>query len=152
MNWDALGAIAELIGAVAIIISIVYLAVQVRQTRKQLQAQADDYISTRAFEAYNPVYEGGNARIFRVGLETPDALNEDEAFVFDLLMDRQRGAFASVVTRQGNKSLHPDTATAMIESYRNLFLNTEGGKLWFEKRKKHMTKLELIALGLSSDQ
>ena len=138
--WDALGAIAELIGAVAIIISIVYLAVQVRQTRKQLQAQADDYISTRAFEAYNPVYEGGNARIFRVGLETPDALN------------RQRGAFASVVTRQGNKSLHPDTATAMIESYRNLFLNTEGGKLWFEKRKKHMTKLELIALGLSSDQ
>lgn len=152
MNWDALGAVAELIGAVAIIISIVYLAVQVKQTRKQLQAQADDYISTRAFEAYNPVYEGDNARIFRVGLETPAALNEDEAFVFDLLMDRQRGAFSSVVTRQGNKSLHPETAKTMIASYKNLFLQTPGGQAWFEKRKQHMTKYELAALGINSDQ
>ncbi len=30
MNWDALGAIAELIGAVAVVVSIVYLATQIR--------------------------------------------------------------------------------------------------------------------------
>jgi hypothetical protein len=30
MNWDALGAIAELIGAIAVVVSIVYLATQIR--------------------------------------------------------------------------------------------------------------------------
>ena len=31
MNWDVIGAIAELIGAVAVVVSIIYLARQVRQ-------------------------------------------------------------------------------------------------------------------------
>lgn len=30
MNWDALGAIAELVGAIAVVASLLYLAVQVR--------------------------------------------------------------------------------------------------------------------------
>ena len=32
MNWDALGAIGELIGAIAVVITLAYLAVQVRQS------------------------------------------------------------------------------------------------------------------------
>jgi hypothetical protein len=31
MNWDAVGAIAEMIGSIAVIVSILYLAMQVRQ-------------------------------------------------------------------------------------------------------------------------
>ena len=42
MNWDAIGAIAESLGALAVIISLIYLAAQVRQTRVQLRAQAED--------------------------------------------------------------------------------------------------------------
>ena len=71
MNWDAIGAVAEGLGAVAVIISIIYLAAQVRHTRRQLEAQAEDNISARSFEAYNPVYEGNNAHIFRkAGIRT----------------------------------------------------------------------------------
>ena len=103
MNWDAIGAVAELIGAIAVIISIIYLAAQVRQTRLQLQSQAEDNITSRAFAAYSPVYEGNNASIFRKGLESPEELNADEAFVFKLLMDRQRGAFATIVRRTNNR-------------------------------------------------
>ncbi len=35
MNWDAVGAIAELLGAVGVIGSLVYLATQVRQSREK---------------------------------------------------------------------------------------------------------------------
>ena len=41
MNWEALGAIAELLGAIAVFVTLAYLAVQVRQsnivTREQAQ-------------------------------------------------------------------------------------------------------------------
>ena len=37
MNWDAIGAIAESIGAAAVFISLVYLAVQVRDSKKSDQ-------------------------------------------------------------------------------------------------------------------
>ena len=35
MNWDAIGAIAETLGAVGVIASLVYLAGQIRQSREQ---------------------------------------------------------------------------------------------------------------------
>ena len=38
MNWDAVGAIAELVGAIAVIVSILYLAVQVKQSAEDVRA------------------------------------------------------------------------------------------------------------------
>ena len=40
MNWDAIGAIAELLGAVGVIASLVYLASQIRQNSKLLRSSA----------------------------------------------------------------------------------------------------------------
>ncbi len=38
MNWDAIGAIAELLGAVGVIASLVYLATQIRDGQRALRA------------------------------------------------------------------------------------------------------------------
>ena len=40
MNWDAIGSIAEVIGALAVLITLAYLAVQVRQNSTQLREAA----------------------------------------------------------------------------------------------------------------
>ena len=40
MNWDALGAIAELLGASAVVATLVYLAVQIRQTKEIWRTQS----------------------------------------------------------------------------------------------------------------
>ena len=39
MNWDALGAIAELLGAVAVFLTLAYLTIQVRQNSAALDQQ-----------------------------------------------------------------------------------------------------------------
>jgi len=36
MNWDAIGAIAESLGAVGVIASLVYLATKIRHSRQQM--------------------------------------------------------------------------------------------------------------------
>ena len=38
MNWDAIGAVSELIGAVAVVATLIYLAVQIRQNTKSVQS------------------------------------------------------------------------------------------------------------------
>ena len=38
MNWDAIGAIAELLGAVGVIASLVYLAGQIRQNSRLVRS------------------------------------------------------------------------------------------------------------------
>lgn len=37
MNWEAIGAIGELIGALAVVLTLVYLAVQVRHSKQLLE-------------------------------------------------------------------------------------------------------------------
>ena len=36
MNWDAIGAISELLGAIGVIASLVYLAAQIRHSQEQM--------------------------------------------------------------------------------------------------------------------
>ena len=38
MNWDAIGAVGELVGAIAVVITLVYLAIQIRQNTKTVRA------------------------------------------------------------------------------------------------------------------
>ena len=38
INWDAVGAIGETVGALAVVITLVYLAVQIRQNTKSIRA------------------------------------------------------------------------------------------------------------------
>ena len=150
MNWEAMGALAETLGALAVIVSIIYLAAQVRHTRRQLQAQAEDNITSRAFEAYSPVYEGANAAIFRKGLESPDELNEDEAFVFRLLLDRQRGVFATIVRRTHSGTISSELSEGLLAGYRRLFMQTEGGRRWLQQTRSSMSPMEIKALETSA--
>ncbi len=48
MNWDAIGAIAELLGAVGVIASLVYLATQIRGSREATKAMVRQDVSQSA--------------------------------------------------------------------------------------------------------
>jgi hypothetical protein len=93
MNWDAIGAIAETLGAVGVIASLVYLATQIRHSRDQMSQ------NTRALRvgtyqqfreeiraSHSNIIPLSEARVMRLGLADPDQLNEDEAFQFTFWM------------------------------------------------------------------
>lgn len=40
VNWDAVGAIGEIVGATAVVVTLFYLAIQIRETRKEAQLTA----------------------------------------------------------------------------------------------------------------
>jgi hypothetical protein len=46
MNWDAIGAVAELTGALGVILSLVYLAFQIRLNSKQIEQNSNFVEST----------------------------------------------------------------------------------------------------------
>ena len=60
MNWEAIGAISEIIGAIAVVVTLIYLAVQVRQNS---EIQAADVRATNFF---------GMADTWRIGAESPE--------------------------------------------------------------------------------
>ena len=56
MNWEAISAIGEAVGAIAVVISLVYLAVQIRQNTRQI---ANSIEATR-LDAFERNIESGN--------------------------------------------------------------------------------------------
>lgn len=40
MNWEAIGAVGEILGALAVVVTLVYLSVQIRQNSRMIQRDA----------------------------------------------------------------------------------------------------------------
>src|SRR5262245_36650020 len=98
MNWEAIGAVSEALGAVAVFITLVYLALQIRHNSAVLEAQSEDAIAT-GFMNLNAVVAGNSelGRVFVQGCEDYATLNADERIQFNFHPPRVRIALPSNV-------------------------------------------------------
>ena len=66
MNWDALQAVGELVAAVGVIVSLVYLATQVRQNTRSVRSAANQELVASFNAAMDyPKYSAYGARLYR---------------------------------------------------------------------------------------
>ena len=85
MNWDAISAIAEILGAVAVVASLVYVGKQVAQNTAMMRVGAASETLEKDFELTNPILESAElAAIWSRGDHRLDELGE---------ADRQRLIF-----------------------------------------------------------
>ena len=79
MNWDAIGAIGEIIGAAAVVMSLLYLALQMRRSNRLVErAAVKELLADRA--EYNR-FVSADAELnglYWKGMNTPDQLSESE--------------------------------------------------------------------------
>ena len=84
MNWEAISAISQIIGSVAVVLSVLYLGIQVHQSTRIARLSAQDAATTALRDVTKPFAENAElARIWRLGLEDLQALSaEDQARFF----------------------------------------------------------------------
>ena len=82
MALDELALIAEIVSAITVLVSIVYLALQVRQNTASIQAQAyQTWVTSRA-DLQSKLNESDLAAIVYDGLNDPRTLNGYRWFQF----------------------------------------------------------------------
>jgi hypothetical protein len=104
MNWEAIGAVGEIVGAVAVVLSLVYLAVQIRQNTQQVQEQCrtqrqNSLLGARAaFTEWRSfvIQDSTTVALWRKGSQALDLLTEDERTQMDFLLIDFFWAFATV--------------------------------------------------------
>ena len=91
LNWEAIGAIGEVVGAVGVICTLVYLAVQIRQNNTNLEESTSAAINQSLADLNSRISSDEQfAELFLRGREdlstlTPVELERFRAFVTDLL-------------------------------------------------------------------
>lgn len=88
MNWDALGAVGELVGAGAVVITLAYLAIQIRHSNNQTGAN----MGARILDEYKRMQEVGlsNPQLpdLLVKLKLGEALTPSEDIQLNFYADR----------------------------------------------------------------
>jgi hypothetical protein len=92
MNWEAIGAVAELAAAIAVVVSLVYVAIQVKGN-SELLSRAVQSSRTQSAQAINEnfdrwrnmILDGNHAELWIRGVNDLDSLERFERFQFNLL-------------------------------------------------------------------
>lgn len=130
MNWDALGAIGELIGAVAVVSTLIYLAIQIRQNTRHVQAQMghDGWISSADYEIAQMEYAAAEA-LAKAEFE-PDKLTNTEIKILDA---HYKSLFFHIsrVEHMDSLGLEIYTVEQAALGFIDQF-NVPAGKAWFE--------------------
>ena len=79
MNWDALGAIGEIVGAIAVVLTLGYFATQIRQSAKSSRQQSYHDLVTRRFDFFNRHVESADFTSIFINGMRGDPLDEIEA-------------------------------------------------------------------------
>ncbi len=78
MNWDAIAAVGEILGAIAVVISLLYLAVQIRQNSRAMKGASTHGITQTIQSELRWSFDYGEA--FLKMINDPATLTELEAF------------------------------------------------------------------------
>jgi len=83
MNWEAIGALSEVIGTAAVVITLVYLASQVRQSNLQAQGEAhSSWLTTWNETIKGWIRDRDTVQIMQRGFTDLNALSKVEQAIF----------------------------------------------------------------------
>ena len=138
MNWEAIGAISEAIGAFGVIVSIVYLAFQIRQNTRQLEqsertsvAASVSVSATNYRENRRSIYADAEfSDVCLRGMADPESLSDLERYRFRLLMSNMMDAQLDMYVQTVVTGFSPETWATQGQRVIRRVMTTPGGR-WF---------------------
>ena len=135
MYWEMIGAVGEILGALGVIATLGYLAVQLRANTRALRLEAE----REAFDGSRLVLtqvsgDAELARIIRTGLMGMDSLDPDEAMRFGVWMLTTAHNWLRIHSFEREGTIDGDLIEATRRTRRDI-VGTPGFRQWFELRK-----------------
>ncbi len=82
MNWEAIGALGEIVGATGVIVTLAFLAYQLVQTRIAIRSSAYQSYSKNRVDMALYLASEGVLSVFIQGLNDSKSLRDNDRFVF----------------------------------------------------------------------
>ena len=145
MDWDAIAAVAELAGALAVITTLIYLSYQLRQSNLFAKAEAIRAV-TNTYEVHlTHLHSPMLGDILRRGFNDFDALSKDDQTKFNAY---HYPIFNHVETvfEMGKLNLIEDHQSSEWMAMAVSVVTTEGGRQWWEHAQKTLSKPVVAAV------
>ncbi len=139
MNWEAIGAIGEILGAIAVVSTLFYLAMQIRAANAVQVAESRRSVHTETGVLASIVGQSiENSRVFRLGLTEYESLNLDEQtqfmWMFAMLVGQADLAYADKRLGLTDQQYFEDSSHGPFR-----MLRTSGGREYWALHSKNYT-------------
>ena len=126
--------IAEIAGAIAVVMSVIYLGVQVRANTKVLSSQAHFNALSLAQRPFEMVIDNeGLSKILNVGFATPEKLSPKEWIRCSYYMFMQFNAWEYLYYQNRDESIPKELWVGADESFKQFIETKPGyGRFWSE--------------------
>ncbi|MEQ8694611.1 MAG: hypothetical protein RIC85_04730 [Gammaproteobacteria bacterium] len=131
MNWEAISAIGEVVGTLVVIVSVLYLARQVKQSTEQSQFASSQAVDTSNMMAFDPIYIPENSLIWTKGHSDPQSLTDHELHIFNMLMTRVLLASFNTTSHYYSRGVYDGDLYLRSAVYFKSLVETPGGKRWY---------------------
>jgi len=136
MNWDAIGAIGEIVGAAGVVVSLVYLAAQIRNQNRESRLAAMHEISSGFRVATSKLLDSGLTGIFVKAIEDFESLTDEERLKLIVGVTAIFRAWEEAFIQHDIGHLD-DRAWKPMLSYYTFILSAPSARRVWEMRKEH---------------
>ena len=140
MNWEAVSAISGILAAIAVVLTVVYLAIQIRKNTLATYSQTH-YLTTAALAETGATIASSSelSRVYRIGLSTPDQLDEEEYFRFALIGTSQFRSFENLFFQYRAGLVSEDFWSGHRENIL-WFFHRPGMLIWWKEKRLAFSK------------
>lgn len=133
MSWDAIGAIGEILGAIVVVATIFYLAIQIRQSHSSNQMATAARIAETADAWLGQLVRDKELNeIYQNGMRDYNSLDLSERSRFDLLIAQLLRAVESAWTQEKHGALDKNQWYGYKMTTRHV-IGSPGGRAAFNK-------------------
>jgi hypothetical protein len=137
LNWQDLGNIGEVVSAIAVVVSLIYLAFQIRQNTSQIdqnteaaRATAFDSSIAHTMVARQAIFENEDvARIYYEGSIDPDSLSDQDRLRYRLIVHNVLWSIWNLQSQAQVGGLMTETWEAQLTILRRMM--SSKGVQWF---------------------
>jgi hypothetical protein len=131
MNWDAVGAVAELIGALGVVITLAYLAVQIRQNTQTVRSTAQQGMFDNVHTLQLALSQDDElARLVVKANEEYDSLRPEEVLRFSSFAGALFGQWSNVFSQRQHSMVDPEIWMTWEAGYRAVLVSPAIRRVW----------------------
>ena len=130
MNWDAIGATGEVLGAIAVVATLIYLAIQIRENTRASKSEA----FRDSVALWNDVFEmlaSADSKIVMKALVSYQSLEGHEKHQFETLMIAALTALETQLDILGHEFMDEDDFLS-VEGFLRRYFAYEGTQQWWK--------------------
>lgn len=139
MSWDVIAALAELLAAGGVIVSLGYLARQIRMSaRASQQAAVEDLLSGARILLGQIASDPAVSRVWRLGMLADESLTADELGQFGALLTQMTYDWMRLYHLSQEGVVEPWVVHSNRATRRDI-VSAPGYQRWYEQRKHWLT-------------